>query len=270
MLGYYRAGGVIAVLALAVNFTMIFAILIILDASLSLPGIAGLVLTVGMAVDASILIFERIREELGKGKTLLHAAKNGFDRAFVTIFDANLTTFIVAAFLVKYGQGPVKGFGYTLMTGIVCTMFSALFFARTLMGWAIKSGVISDLKMGSVLAKTRIAFSTMARRALTMSLAVIVVGIGFSVISGDDKYGIDFRGGTAVRVRFESAKTQEEVLDAVASIQGEDGAKYKAPEATLIAPEGGKVDPDRTFASTTCHRRARRKWLTARARTNSR
>lgn len=239
MLVYYRTSGMIACVALACNFVAIMAVLIILDASLTLPGMAGLILTIGMAVDANILIFERIREELAKGKTLGHAAKNGFDRAFVTIFDANLTTFIVAAFLVAYGKGPIKGFGYTLMTGIVCTMFSALYVTRTLMGSMIKSGKIETLSMMGVLTKGNITFSRLAKKTAMGSIALIIVAVALTVSTGDEKYGLDFNGGTSVRVSFNEAQKREAVLAAIATITVDGKAKYKHPEATLLSPIDG-------------------------------
>ncbi len=241
MLVYYRTSGMIACIALACNFVAIMAVLIILDASLTLPGMAGLILTIGMAVDANILIFERIREELSKGKTLGHAAKNGFDRAFVTIFDANLTTFIVAAFLVAYGKGPIKGFGYTLMTGIVCTMFSALYVTRTLMGSMIKSGKIETLSMMRALTNSNIAFSEKVKFTGILSAVLIVVAICLSFMTGDEKYGLDFNGGTTVRITFEEGQKREDVLAAIASITADGKPKYQHPEATLLSPVDGKA-----------------------------
>lgn len=202
MLFYYRLSGMFAVIALILNFVLVFGILMLLQASLTLPGLAGLVLTVGMAVDANILIFERIREELDKGKRLIHAAKNGFDRAFVTIFDANLTTFIVAAFLVYYGKGPIKGFGYVLMAGIVCSMFSGLYITRALLGTAIARGKMDKLKMLRLFERPSIRFFKMAPKFLCGSVVVIILGLTAFFMTGKEKFGLDFNGGTAVQMRF--------------------------------------------------------------------
>ncbi len=130
MVIYYRASGLIAVGALILNLVFLLAILVELDAVLTLPGIAALVLTVGMAVDANVLIFERIREELRLGQTVRNAVGRGYDRAFRTILDANVTTLITALVLLKFGTGPVKGFAVTLSVGIVVSMFTALFVTR--------------------------------------------------------------------------------------------------------------------------------------------
>jgi protein-export membrane protein SecD len=127
---YYRAAGFIAVFALLLNLLFMTAVLVYLDAVLTLPGIAGFVLTVGMAVDANVLIFERIREELRVGQTFRNAVSRGFERAFRTIFDANLTTLITALALLWFGTGPIKGFAITLSIGIVVSMFTALFVSR--------------------------------------------------------------------------------------------------------------------------------------------
>ena len=241
MLFYYRAAGILAIIALVVNGVLIAGILMLLDVSFTLPGIAGLILTVGMAVDANILIYERIREELGKGKTLVHAAKNGYDRAFITIFDANLTTFIVAAFLVYYGKGPIKGFGYTLMTGIVCTMFSAIFVTRTVMGWLIKKKWITDLKMMRILTAPNVQFLAKVKTAAMGSALLIAVGFVAFFMTGRDKYGLDFNGGTSASLQFRDAVAEAEVRDAVRSMKAEGGGtRFDEIKVTGLNPVDGK------------------------------
>ncbi len=132
MLLYYKVGGLIADLALVLNAVFIFSILSAIDATLTLPGIAGLVLTIGMAVDANVIIFERIREELRVGKTPRAAVDSGYGKAFWTIFDANITTLIAALVLWQYGSGPLQNFAMTLMIGVICSMFTAIFVTRIL------------------------------------------------------------------------------------------------------------------------------------------
>ncbi len=129
---YYRGSGLLANLALVLNIFFVIAVLAMLKATLTLPGIAGLILTIGMAVDANVIIFERIREELDKGKTVKAAIESGYDRAFITILDANLTTLIAAFVLAWIGSGPIKGFAVTLSAGIICSLFSAVFITRTI------------------------------------------------------------------------------------------------------------------------------------------
>jgi protein-export membrane protein SecD len=132
MVAYYRLSGLLANLALALNIVFLLAVLAALDATLTLPGIAGVILTVGMAVDANVLIFERIREELDLGRTVRSAIDAGYEKAFRTIVDSNVTTLIVGVVLLQFGTGPVKGFGVTLSIGIVISMFTAIFVTRTL------------------------------------------------------------------------------------------------------------------------------------------
>ena len=126
MVMYYNLSGLLAVLALALNLVILLAALAGFRGTLTLPGIAGIILTIGMAVDANVLIFERIREELDAGKTVRRAIRDGYGRAFVTILDANLTTLITAAVLYQFGTGPIKGFAVTLSIGILASMFTAI------------------------------------------------------------------------------------------------------------------------------------------------
>lgn len=132
MIIYYRGAGLLATLALMLNLIMVMAVLAGLGATLTLPGIAGLILTIGMAVDANVIIFERIREELDLGKTVRAAIDSGYERAFITILDANVTTLIAAFVLAWVGSGPIQGFAVTLSTGILCSMFTAIFVTRTI------------------------------------------------------------------------------------------------------------------------------------------
>jgi preprotein translocase subunit SecD len=130
MLIYYRGSGVIANVAMIANMLYMVAILAAFEASLTLPGIAGLVLTVGMAVDANIIIYERIREELRAGKSPRTAVDAGFDRAFWTVFDAHVTNFVAGVVLYSYGSGPIRGFAVTLLVGIVANLFTAVWMSR--------------------------------------------------------------------------------------------------------------------------------------------
>jgi preprotein translocase subunit SecD len=131
MVLYYQGSGLIANIALILNLVIVIAILAGMNATLTLPGIAGLILTIGMAVDANVIIFERIREELDLGKTVKAAIDAGYQRAFITILDANITTLIAAFVLAWIGSGPIKGFAITLSAGIICSMFTAVFVTRT-------------------------------------------------------------------------------------------------------------------------------------------
>jgi preprotein translocase subunit SecD len=147
MVFYYRASGLIADLALAMNLILLLGAMIMFGATLTLPGIAGIVLTIGMAVDANVLIFERIREELRLGKTPRAAIDAGYTKAFLTIFDSNVTTLVAALFLFGFGTGPVKGFAVTLTIGIVVSMFTAVFVTRIIYDYFIWNRKITTLSI---------------------------------------------------------------------------------------------------------------------------
>ena len=138
MLIYYRGAGVNAVIALLLNMLLTIAGLVILDSTLTLPGIAGLILGIGMAVDSNVLIFERIREELREGKSVAKSIEQGFDRAFLTIIDTHVTTIISSVILYMYGSGPIRGFAVTLILGLLINLFSAVFVSRTIFMWLLR------------------------------------------------------------------------------------------------------------------------------------
>jgi protein-export membrane protein SecD len=139
MVVYYRMSGAVAAASLMLNFLFTFAILIGMDATLTLPGIAGLALTIGMAVDSNVIIFERIRDELHEGKGVAGAVHSGFDKAFSCIFDANITHAIVATILLNFGTGPIRGFAVTLLIGIVTTLFCAVTVCKLCFDWYLES-----------------------------------------------------------------------------------------------------------------------------------
>ncbi|MDX9723950.1 MAG: protein translocase subunit SecD [Myxococcota bacterium] len=147
MLVYYRFGGVVANIALVINVTFILAVLAGLGSTLTLPGLAGMVLTIGMAVDANVLIYERIREELRAGETIRKAVQLGYERAFWTILDSQLTTAIAAVVLTQFGSGPVRGFAVTLLIGIVCSVFTAIFVTRLVFDWYLSREKVQSLSL---------------------------------------------------------------------------------------------------------------------------
>ncbi len=137
MLIYYRGSGINAVVALMLNMILTVAALVMFGSTLTLPGIAGLILGIGMAVDSNVLIFERIREELRLGDTVAEAISKGFDRAFVTIIDTHITTIISSVILYITGSGPIKGFAVTLILGLLINLFTAVFVSRTIFNWEL-------------------------------------------------------------------------------------------------------------------------------------
>jgi preprotein translocase subunit SecD len=145
---YYQVAGVIADVSVMLNVIFLFALMAMFDATLTLPGVAGIALTVGMALDANVLINERIREELRAGKSARSAVDQGFDRAFWSIFDGQVTTFIAGVVLFQYGTGPIKGFAVTLMIGIVTSLFSGVFCSRVMFDWLVRGLNVKTLKVG--------------------------------------------------------------------------------------------------------------------------
>ncbi len=222
MAGYYRVAGIVAVIALAANLLLVLGTLALLHATLTLPGIAGIVLTIGMAVDANVLIFERIREELRNGKSIGNAIKAGYRRAFLTIFDANLTTFITALILLRFGTGPIRGFAVTLAIGIVASMFSALFMTRAAFDLLIHLGWLKKLSMAAFVREdTHIPFLKVKNIALIGSAVLVVVSLGWAGYRGHDALSVDFAGGTVLTYRVTADQTPD--VGAVRDVMAEQG-----------------------------------------------
>ena len=178
MIGYYRFAGVIASIAVVFNLLIIWATLQNLGASLTLAGIAGIILTIGMAVDANVLIFERIREEHDAHGNILNAITNGYKKAFSAIFDSNITTIIAALILLNFDAGPVKGFALTLIIGITSSMFTALYMTRAFFSFWLKSGKKQTLKIMNLIPNTGLSFMKYGRIAIFVATAFIIVGGG--------------------------------------------------------------------------------------------
>lgn len=220
MMVYYRRLGMFAALSLVVNLVLLSGALAFLGTTLTLPGVAGILLTVGMAVDANILIYERIREEADRGRKPLQSAKDGFAHALSTIVDANLTTLITALILYKFGTGPVRGFAATLSIGILTSMFSALVVTRVLVHMQIEKG-LDRFSMARLISETKIAFMAKAKPAMLASVALAIGGVGFFVtLDDEEKLGIDFLGGMTMTVSLAEAQTPETVGGWIGDIEG--------------------------------------------------
>ena len=218
MLIYYRKGGIVANVALVLNVLLVVGSMAIFQATLTLPGIAGLALTVGMAVDANVLIFERIREELEKrgASQLSLAVREGYDRAIITIIDSNLTTLGTALFLYLIGTGTVKGFAATLSLGLIFSMFTAVFVTRVVFNILIAKNWLHKLGMIKILGKTSYAFSSKMPYCITGSVIVIAIGMAYFFYRGQDNYDIDFRGGTMMHVVTKGGVTDNDIRKAIA------------------------------------------------------
>jgi SecD/SecF fusion protein len=205
MLWYYNFAGVVACLALILNLALTVSLMILLSASFTLPGIAGLVLTVGMSVDSNVLIFERIREELAKGSALRMAIRNGFERAMGTIVDSNVTTIIVAFVLYFIGTADIRGFGISLILGIITSMFTAIFCSRVMFDIAERRRwITTTLKMRQIIGETHFGFMGVRWHAIIASIVIILIGLAAVVMRGNTLLDIDFRGGTTVQVALKS------------------------------------------------------------------
>ena len=201
MVGFYVWGGFIAVLGMILNLVMILGAMAYFGATITLPGVAALVLTLGMAVDANILIFERVREEAALGKDRSVALREGYARATWTIVDANLTTLLTALILVFMGSGPIRGFGITLTIGIFTTVFTSLVTCRGLQELAISRGVMTRIFGLPVFKPTLdIPFLNFARLAFIVSWVIIALGLGELAYKGKEAFGKDFRGGESALV----------------------------------------------------------------------
>lgn len=202
MLIYYLLSGLLANVALLLNIVILLGVLCSVESTLTLPGIAGIVLTIGMAVDANVLIFERIREEFSAGKSLRGAISSGYDKAFGTIFDSNLTTLIASVILIFMGAGPVKGFGVTLTIGIAASMFTALVVTRLFFDWMLNRQMLKSLPMLRLIKETHIDFLKYSKPAFICSWALVIVGVVFGLMRGSDALGVDFAGGDRVTLSF--------------------------------------------------------------------
>jgi preprotein translocase subunit SecD len=227
MIAYYRGAGLNAVFALLLNTIITVAGLSYIDATWTLPGIAGLVLSIGMAVDSNVLIFERIKEELRANKAVPNAIASGFQRAFITIVDTHVTTVVASLFLFLFGTGLVRGFAVTLVIGLVANLFTAVFVSRAIFEWQLsrktRVGQLSiwPRKGKELFTVPNVDF--MRKRFLALALSAFLIAGSVALIATQGvRYGLDFRGGTLTHVRFEPRPSIDELRSTIsATIPGE-------------------------------------------------
>ncbi|WP_412986278.1 protein translocase subunit SecDF [Pontimicrobium sp. IMCC45349] len=220
MIFYYGKAGIFSDIALMLNILLIFGVLSGLGAVLTLPGIAGIVLTIGIAVDANVLIYERVREELHKGKGQKEAIKDGFSNALSSILDANITTGLTALILFVFGTGPIKGFATTLLIGILTSLFTAIFITRLLIDWYVNKNGSLDFSTGitkGLFRNINIDFLKKRKMSYVISGVIILGGLASLFTTGLDE-GIDFVGGRTYTVRFAQDMNTEEVKGAVNAV----------------------------------------------------
>ena len=200
---YYRFAGLIALVGLSFNIIVLFGTMAMFGFTFTLPGIAGIILTIGVAVDANVLIYERLREELANGKSIKAAIAAAYDKAFSAIFDANITTLLTAVILFWRASGTVKGFAITLTLGILASMLAALICTRILFWWASDTGVLKNLKFMNLIPKR--AFDFLAKRKISLSLSAVLIlfAVAEIGIQGKENLGIDFTGGAQLSIQLD-------------------------------------------------------------------
>jgi len=195
---YYHLAGIVALIALAINAVILFGVMAMFGFTFSLPGIAGLILTIGMAVDANVLIYERLREEIENGKSLKSAIASAYEKAFSSILDANLTTLIACVILISMASGSIKGFALTLTIGLIASMFSAILATRVLFRWGIDTGMLRKLSFLNLIKSANFDFVGKAKSCAVFSGILFIVAITTFGVKRDSALGVDFTGGTII------------------------------------------------------------------------
>ncbi len=236
MITYYRFGGIVASAGLICNALITAAVLSALHATLTLPGIAGMVLSVGMSIDANVIIFERVREELRAGKKARAAIAEGYSRAFSAILDSNLTTFLTALILYKIGTGSVKGFGLTLMVGIAASMFTALTVTRAIFDFKLAKQDSNRIAIGNgirALNEANVHVMVHAGKFRLLSVLLIVASVALAVFKGFN-FSVDFTGGTVFRVQYNDSKDHIQDLNDIL-------AKFNVTDGTVRVVSGTSI-----------------------------
>ncbi len=243
MAGYYLLPGLIACAALALNFLLILAGLAMFHATLTLPGIAGIVLTLGMAVDANVLIYERMREEIKLGRTIRQVINNGYDRAFSAILDSNLTTVLAAFLLFQFGTGPIRGFAVTTVIGLIASMFTSVVVTRVIFEALHRAKMLNSIPMMQLIGQTKLDFLKPRKICYTLSLLCVIGGLIYFGSLGGKAYGIDFAGGQIQQYHFPKPIP----IDAVRSVVGKAGVEdaslqqFGQPNDVIIRTGGDTV-----------------------------
>ena len=246
MIAYYRVAGLVANVALLLNLVMTICIMYAIRQTWTLPGIAGLILSLAMAVDANVLIYERLREEKGKEGSLAFALKKAYQRAFTTILDSNLTTVIPAFVLLMPGLATeeVKGFAVVMIIGIGVSMFTAVVVTRMMFETGMKTGLIKRIEMFQLFKRPNLDWMKFARTALVISVGIAALGAIVFLSRGSEKYDIEFTGGTQVELALKVPKGQKEVSIEVVRERAEKALGGAAAVQSLVyanAPDEGKI-----------------------------
>lgn len=233
---YYRLAGLVALVALVINAVVLFGVMAMFGFTFSLPGIAGLILTIGMAVDANVLIYERLREEIENGKSLKNAIAAAYDKAFSSILDANLTTLIACIVLISMASGSVKGFALTLTIGLLASMFSAILGTRVLFRWGIDTGFLRNLSFLNLIKSANFNFLGKAKACAVFSSILLAVAIGTFAVKQKSALGIDFTGGTVIT--FDIGENEVPLADVNAALKKADLTREAFPQEQQIPGSG--------------------------------
>ena len=235
MLIFYRFAGLIALIGLSINIILLFGILAIFQADFTLAGIAGVILTIGIAIDANVLIYERLREEKASGKSIGAAIQSAYEKAFSAIFDAQITTLLTAFVLLWLAEGAIQGFATTLTIGIIVSLFSALLVTRVCYNWLKSSNKFNQLNFTPVLSKKNINFLGLTKITKLVSFGIIILSIIVLGVKRGDSLGIEFAGGQQLRFNASENISKEKISKVV----NDNLAKgSKAPQIQELTPLG--------------------------------
>ena len=242
MMIYYRLSGIIAVIGLVMNLLLLLGAMQVFGFTLTMPGIAGIILTMGMAVDANVLIYERMREEFATGKSFSAAIKASYEKAFSAIFDSNITTLITSVIMMAIATGAIRGFGLALTIGLLASMFSALLITRVCFLWVEKFGV-KKLSFLNLISNRLIDFMGMRRKAYIISGILIAASIAVVAIKGTKVLGYELRGGASISLASIAGLTEKQLQDSLSDFSYEaNGQKFDATSFNIqsVKPVGGE------------------------------
>ena len=236
---YYRFAGFVALIGLTVNMLILFGAMAMFGATFTLPGIAGIILTIGVAVDANVLIYERLREEIAGGKSLINAIRAAYEKAFSAIFDANITTLLTAIILLWRASDQMKGFAITLTIGILSSMFAALLVTRVFFFWGSDTGALKKLSFMNLIPAKTIKFMEMRKPAFMLSSVLLIGSLIVMGTKRESSLGIDFLGGSIVNIQL---KEGQELSEATVKKAISDLTLEKNPTIQLEQPVGAEGD----------------------------
>ena len=234
---YYRVAGMIALAGLAVSLLSVVGCMVLFQFTLTMPGIAGLVLTIAMAVDANVLIYERLREEMREGKTLIAALDAAHEKAFTAIFDAHVTTLLTSLILLELASGMLKGFAITMIIGVFSTLLGALIVTRVALHWFVDPGIITKLSVSEIIPHRVYQVMKYGLQFVLFSTFLCLIAIGGIMVKGSHSLGIDYRGGAKISFTLQGGKSlsDEEITNAVR------GLTANNPETNKVEPIGSVV-----------------------------